>query len=140
MRQTLLVPAAVELSPEDAAALLAELPLLAEFGFAAEDFGGGTVLVREIPSDIEEGQVRETLETLAAKLRTGGADPDSARDAMLHTMACKAAIKGGWHSDPRELQVLIEKVQSGEVRCCPHGRPAAVKLTRYELEKMFKRV
>ena len=77
---------------------------------------------------------------LAGKLRSGGsADPESARDAMLHTMACKAAIKGGWHSDPRELQALVDRVRSGEVRYCPHGRPVAVKLTRYELEKMFKR-
>ena len=54
-------------------------------------------------------------------------------------MACKAAIKGGWTSDPAELRVLVDKVQSGEVRFCPHGRPVAVKLTKYELEKMFKR-
>ena len=77
---------------------------------------------------------------LSEQLRTTGtADPDSARDAMLHTMACKAAIKGGWVSDPKELQVLVEKVQSGEIRYCPHGRPVAVKLTKYEIEKMFKR-
>ena len=77
---------------------------------------------------------------LAEKLRLGGAaDPSAARDAVLHTMACKAAIKGGWVSDRAELQALVEKVQSGAVRYCPHGRPVAVKLTRYELEKMFKR-
>ncbi len=140
MRQALLAPAAIDLPPEDAAALLAELPLLAEFGFAAEDFGDGTLLVREVPSDIGEGQLRETLEMLAERLRTGGtADPAAARDAMLHTMACKSAIKGGWHSDERELLVLLEKVRLGEVRCCPHGRPVAVRLTKYELEKMFKR-
>ena len=61
------------------------------------------------------------------------------RGNLLHTMACKAAIKGGWVSDRKELEVLVEKVQSGEVRYCPHGRPVAAKLTRYELEKMFKR-
>ena len=54
-------------------------------------------------------------------------------------MACKASIKGGWTSDPAELRVLVEKVQSGEVKYCPHGRPVAVRLTKYELEKMFKR-
>ena len=54
-------------------------------------------------------------------------------------MACKAAIKGGWTSDPLELLALVLKVQSGAVRYCPHGRPVAVKLTKYELEKMFKR-
>ena len=54
-------------------------------------------------------------------------------------MACKAAIKGGWKSDLSELRVLVDKVQSGEVQFCPHGRPVKVKLTKYELEKMFKR-
>ena len=62
-----------------------------------------------------------------------------ARDALLHTMACKAAIKGGWKSDLSELRVLVDKVQSGEVQFCPHGRPVKAKLTKYELEKMFKR-
>ena len=65
--------------------------------------------------------------------------PAAARDALLHTMACKAAIKGGWKSDLSELRVLVDKVQSGEVQFCPHGRPVKAKLTKYELEKMFKR-
>ena len=80
-----------------------------------------------------------TLEELAQKLTLGRADPEGARDELLHTMACKAAIKGGWKSDERELRVLVDKVQSGEVRFCPHGRPVKAKLTKYELEKMFKR-
>ena len=79
-----------------------------------------------------------TLEEIAGKLRTGRS-PAERRESLLHTMACKAAIKGGWKSDPEELRTLIDKVQSGEVRYCPHGRPVAVKITRYELEKLFKR-
>ena len=138
--QELLAAEAVQLSAEDSAALLEQLPLLEEFGFAAEDFGGGSLLIRAIPADIDAGQIRDTLEMLAGQLRTAGtADPSKARDAMLHTMACKAAIKGGWVSDPAELQVLVDRVASGEVRYCPHGRPVAVKLSRYELERMFKR-
>ena len=138
MRQTLLTPEAVELGREDAALLLENLPLLEEFGFACEDFGGGTVLVREIPADIAGEDVAATLEEFAEKLRTGRS-LEERREGLLHTMACKAAIKGGWKSDPAELRVLVEKVRSGEVRYCPHGRPVAVKLTRYELEKMFRR-
>ena len=140
MGQQLLAPVVLELSREQCAALLEQLPLLEQFGFQAEDFGGGSLAVRAIPSDIETGQIRETLEELADKLLTGGsADPAAARDALLHTMACKAAIKGGWHSDEAELRALLEKVQSGQIQYCPHGRPVKVKLTRYEIEKMFKR-
>ena len=140
MRQQLLSPLTVEVPPEQYAVLLENLPLLEEFGFEAEDFGSGCLVVRGIPSDLDPGRVRETLEELSGKILTGGqADPGAARDILLHTMACKAAIKGGWTSDPAELRVLIDKVQSGEVQYCPHGRPVKVKLSRYEIEKMFKR-
>ena len=48
-------------------------------------------------------------------------------------------LKPGDALGEEELRALVDKVQSGEVRFCPHGRPVAVKLTRYELEKMFRR-
>lgn len=54
-------------------------------------------------------------------------------------MACKAAIKGGWHSAPQELERVAAAVMSGQVKYCPHGRPVAITLTRKELEKQFKR-
>lgn len=138
MRQTLLQPIAAELGREDGALLLENLPLLEQFGFACEDFGDGAILVREVPADINAEDTVPMLEEFAEKLRTGRS-PAERREGLLHTMACKAAIKGGWTSDPAELRVLVAKVQSGEVRYCPHGRPVAVKLTKYELEKMFKR-
>ena len=138
MRQALLQPVAAELSREDGALLLENLELLEQFGFACEDFGDGAILVREVPADIDAGDTVSTLEELAENLRSGKSLEEK-RENLLHTMACKAAIKGGWTSDVSELMVLVEKVQSGEVRYCPHGRPVAVKLTKYELEKMFKR-
>ena len=138
MRQTLLAPIPVELSREDAAAILENLPLMEELGFACEDFGDGTVLLREVPADIDAADAAATLEEFAAKLRSGRSLAER-RDDLLHTMACKAAIKGGWESDPAELRALVDRVQSGEVKYCPHGRPVAAKITRYELEKLFKR-
>ena len=67
------------------------------------------------------------------------ADPGAARDALLHTMACKAAIKGGQKNGPAELQRVAEAVMSGQVKYCPHGRPVAIEWTRGQLEKLFRR-
>ena len=138
MRQTLLQPVAAELAREDGALLLDNLPLLETLGFSCEDFGGGTVLVRAVPADLDAGDTAATLEELAEDLRKGR-NPKERREALLHTMSCKAAIKAGMHSDPKELRVLVDRVQSGEIQYCPHGRPVKVKLSRHELEKMFKR-
>ena len=80
------------------------------------------------------------LEELAQKLlQNGSADPAAARDELLHTMACKAAIKGGWHSALQELERVARAVMSGQVKYCPHCRPVAIELSKRELEKQFKR-
>ena len=138
MRQTLLSPIAAELSREDGALLLENLPLLEQFGFACEDFGAGALLVREVPADIDAADTVPTLEEFAERLRTGRS-PDEKREALLHTMACKAAIKGGWRTSPQELEKVAGAVMRGEVKYCPHGRPVAIELTRKDLEKQFRR-
>ena len=139
MAQPLLTPVTVALEPEAYAAVLDDLSLLQEFGFVCEDFGGGTVLIREVPADILAADAAATLEELAQKLALGRADPEGARDELLHTMACKSAIKAGMTTDATELAALVEKVQSGEILYCPHGRPVKYKLSKYDIEKMFKR-
>ena len=138
MSQSLLRPIAAELTREDSALLLENLELLESLGFTCEDFGDHTLLVREVPAEIDAGDTIAILEEFAQNLRSGKTLAER-KENLYHTMACKAAIKGGWKSDPAELKVLVEKVQKGEVKYCPHGRPVAVKLTKYELEKMFKR-
>ena len=139
MAQPLLTPVTVELEAEAYAAALDNLSLLQEFGFVCEDFGGGTVLIREVPADILAADAAVTLEELVQKLALGRADPEGARDELLHTMACKSAIKAGMTTDATELAALVEKVQSGEILYCPHGRPVKYKLSKYDIEKMFKR-
>ena len=139
MSQQLLTPAAVTLTAEEYGAVLEQLDVLAGYGFLCEDFGDGAILVREIPDYIRAEDAAATLEELAQKLLLQRADPDGARDELLHTMACKSAIKAGMTTDSAELAALVRQVQSGAVRYCPHGRPVAVKLRKYEVEKMFKR-
>jgi len=140
MSQTLLSPLVVHLPPQEQQALLENLPLLEAFGFQCEDFGGA-LIVRRAPFDVDLGEIESTLLELAGKLiTTGGADPAAQRDELLHTMACKAAIKGGWKTSPQELERVVRAVVSGQVTYCPHGRPVAVELTRHQMEKQFGRI
>ena len=140
MVQELLTPVAFTPAPEERAALLDQTDLLARFGFEVEEFGGSALAVRSAPDYLDAGDIEPALCELARRLRvTGAADPDSARDELLHTMACKAAIKGGWRSGAEELEEVARLVMSGAVKYCPHGRPVAIELTRKQLEKQFKR-
>ena len=140
MSQLLLTPQVLHLAPEECGVLLEQMGLLEQFGFAVESFGGDEVLVREAPNDLSADQIEPALEGIAYKLLlTGTADPAAVRDEVLHTMACKAAIKGGWKNDRAELEVVARAVMSGQVKYCPHGRPVAIELSRQQLEKQFKR-
>ena len=139
MAQPLLTPLTVTLDSEGYAAVLENPDLLRQFAFVCEDFGDGTVLVREIPADICPEDAAATLEELAHNLALHRADPAAARDGLLHTMACKSAIKAGMDTSGAELAALVAQVQSGAVAYCPHGRPVKYRLRKYELEKMFKR-
>ena len=140
MMQTMLTPVTFAPEAEERAVLADNLPLLAEFGFEVEEFGTKDLIVRQAPFDVDEGDIVSTLTEIAVRLlSTGRADPSAARDEVLHTMACKAAIKGGWKSGPQELERVARAVMDGDIKYCPHGRPVAIELTKKDLEKQFKR-
>lgn len=141
MSQTLLEPILVRLSPEDSETLEANGETLSELGFELEPFGEGAYALRALPEDIDPGDATAAVEELCVKLRAGGADDAKAgRTELLHTVACKAAIKAGRRHDPAELDRIAKAVVSGEVRYCPHGRPVSVTLTKAELDKFFSRI
>ena len=140
MAQTLLSPALCRLPAQEQAVLLAHQELLGQFGFDVDQLGDA-LAVRQAPFDVDVGDIEATLSELAQRLlTTGDADPAAARDELLHTMACKAAIKGGWKTSDQELERVARAVMSGQVKYCPHGRPVAIELTQKELEKQFKRI
>jgi len=139
--QTLLTPISHRSSPDEIAILLDNQALLEELGFEIQEFGENTLLIRQIPMDLDSSQAVDALQTLAADLLNGRKErKDSVRDALLHTVACKAAIKAGWKSSEEELLVLAKQVLSREdLKHCPHGRPICVSLSKKQLEKQFKR-
>ncbi len=139
--QALLTPVPVRLSPEAAAELLSNQPLLDELGFEIDEFGDNTILLRQIPMDLSPDDAGDAIETLATDLLNGRREnKNNIRDELLHTVACKAAIKAGWRTDDKELLALVDKVMSTEdLKYCPHGRPICVTLSKKQLEKQFKR-
>lgn len=139
--QMLLQPVVVDLSGEEYAAVMDGMEQIQSIGFVMEPFGQHSVAVREAPAYIDAGDLSMTVSEMAQKLMDRRTPVPDRLDDLIHTVSCKAAIKGGWKTSMEELQSLCDRVLSDpEVTCCPHGRPVTVRLTKYELDKMFKRV
>ena len=139
--QTLLTPIPCQLTPSGIAVLNEHRTLLEELGFEIDEFGENTLLLRQIPMDLSADDAADAVEALASDLQAGRREgKNSVRDEILHTVACKAAIKAGWHTSEAELLALVKKVMSTpELKHCPHGRPICISLSKKQLEKQFKR-
>ena len=140
--QTLLQPISCSFDREEAAVLLEHRDLLLSLGYDLDDLGQGDLLLRQIPSDIPASDGAATLSEIADHLQKGRLDsPQRLRDGALHTIACKAAIKAGYITDPTELRRLAETVLTNpDLKYCPHGRPICTVITRKQMEKQFKRI
>ena len=140
--QMLLVPVQVNLTAAEKQAVLQNLDLLTDAGIEAEDFGGATVVVRAVPADVPVDDVEDMLVELAAKLADGGRDALREKtEWVLHSIACRAAIKAGDRTNAAEMLALAQHIMDGTVPpFCPHGRPCVLKITRKELEKQFGRL
>lgn len=141
-QQLLLVPVTVNLSADEKNSVMEHLDLIRDSGLDVEDFGGNTMLVRAVPADVEMQDAQELLCEVAAKLAKGGRDALSEKtEWVLHSIACRAAIKAGDKSKEKELLHLAQDILDGNVPpFCPHGRPVVLKLTKKELEKQFGRM
>ena len=139
--QALVEPVVCRISREEAACVLEQRELLSRCGFTVEDFGDGAVLLREIPADVDPADARESLSELAQRLLEGRrTEPGELRDELLHTIACKAAIKAGWHTAPAEREALVREVLTREdLKYCPHGRPICIRLRKGQIERQFGR-
>lgn len=139
--QTLLAPIPCRLEPASCGALMSNQVLLTQMGFEIDTLGENTIVLRSIPMDLSEADAADAIEALAADLLVGKQeDISTVRDELLHTVACKAAIKAGWHTDEKEILALVQQVMAREeLKYCPHGRPICITLSKKQLEKQFKR-
>ena len=139
--QLLLEPVSVNLSAAEKNALLAEQSLLEGAGFEVEDFGGLSVLVRSVPAELPAENTALLIEEIAARLAVGSKDTlNEKTDWLLHSIACRAAIKAGDKDPAESLLALARQILDGVVPpFCPHGRPVLIRLSQKELEKQFGR-
>ncbi|HOO25200.1 MAG TPA: DNA mismatch repair endonuclease MutL [Clostridiales bacterium] len=140
-RQILLTPLTVLLNKEEYAAVLDNLDLLAESGFDVSDFGGGTVIVRECPMELQRHEIEDVIFELAGFLLTNTNELlSSKKEWLLQSIACRAAIKAGDFTSAYERERFVTMLlKNPDVRFCPHGRPVYIEVKKSEFEKLFKR-
>lgn len=140
--QSLLAPIPISLDAKAYSAVTENAAAFEKLGFEIEDFGNMTIAVRTVPSLIKEADISGIIAEAAELLQKGSKDPDfKIKDNILHTVACKAAIKAGYRTSPQEMISLAKKVLSDrDVFYCPHGRPVAYEITKKDFEKQFKRI
>lgn len=140
--QVLLKPVTITLSKEEYSVIMENLEEFSKAGFSVEDFGFGTVIVRETPMDLDSESITEIVCELAAALASNKIDVRSSKtDWLYHSVACRSAIKAGDATTDYEMKKFIgELLKNPDIKYCPHGRPVMIKMTRNELEKSFGRI
>lgn len=141
MSQTLLTPVTVKLSDDSMELIGHNTALLDRLGFEIEPYGDDSVILRGVPADTLASDATAMIEEICEKLSQGSKVSEAdAIDGILHTVACKAAIKAGYITSDEELMKVVEEVMSGSVKYCPHGRPVSFTLTKKQLDKEFSRI
>jgi DNA mismatch repair protein MutL len=140
--QRLLIPEVVSLPPRDCAFLSSSAPILEEAGIEVEPFGGDSLVVKTVPVFLSSGEARQLITDLLADCAEveRGAPLVERREKIFTALACRGAIKANRSLAGPEVAELCRELDAlPHAATCPHGRPLAVSISRFELEKMFKR-
>ena len=139
--QALLEPVTVLLSAGEYDAVTNNTEAFSRLGFEIDDFGSSTVLVRAYPQYLKIEDIKPTVEEMAGYLLDNKKLIESEKmDWVYHSVACRAAIKGGNQNSKYELISLIKELEEANVHYCPHGRPITMVIKKRELEKSFGRI
>ncbi len=140
--QILLIPITVDFSPTEFDVCVSNKDFFESLGFEMDIFGDRSVIIRQIPYSEEEHIIKDAVSDIVSLLMKNSIDVEkNLVEEALHTMACKRAIKANHELSLKEMEVLVEKVLSlKDINTCPHGRPIMIKMSKYSLEKQFKRI
>ncbi|NJD03918.1 MAG: DNA mismatch repair endonuclease MutL [Ruminiclostridium sp.] len=139
--QTLITGQVIELTRREIELLNMEKAVFLNLGFDYEPFGNNSVILRTAPLSENSNSREIFLELLDYILSSGRTERDFSSDEALYRIACKAAVKANKKLDGLEINSLLKRLSVLEnPYTCPHGRPSAIKISKMELEKMFKRI
>lgn len=139
----LLIPITIELSSSEFLKIKENMGVLESLGFKIEEFGVNTFIVKEHPTWLRVGLETESTRKIFDIIIEGKHlfDRVKFQDHIAATMACKMSVKGNEAITLEQAEELLgDLVLCDNPYNCPHGRPTIIKFTKYELERMFKRV
>lgn len=140
--QTLNPPIVVTLSAKEEATYLSCKDVFAGLGFEIEDFGGREYALRGVPVDLYGQEEKTLFLSVLDEMSEGPLHKDlTVVEEKLATMACKSAVKGNHSFSFAEMEALIDELLTlDNPYNCPHGRPTIISMSKYEIEKKFKRI
>ncbi len=142
LSQNLAPAIVVSLSPQDELVYEEHKDTIEEFGFEIDSFGGNELMIRAIPLDLYGAEPKELFLAILEELaQVHSANRIEIIEDRIATMACKAAVKGNNSMRFEEVSALLDQLLTLENPYqCPHGRPTMFSMTKYEIEKKFKRI
>ena len=138
----LLIPITIELTGSDYLKLKERINILTDMGVNIEEFGLNTIIIKSHPTWLLEGYEKDSIERLIdLTVNEYNIDRVKFNDNIAKTLACKMSVKGNTRLTIDEMESLLnDLVLCDNPYNCPHGRPTIITFTKYELEKMFKRI
>ncbi len=141
-QQQLNPPIVITVTGAERQMLLDALEYFEELGFEVEEFGGNEYAIRAIPMELYLNDPKDMfLDTLNELMETGLTGTPEIIRQRIATMACKASVKGNMKISLTELDALLDELLTLENPYhCPHGRPTIFSMSKYDIEKKFKRI
>lgn len=142
LSQNLIPPCIVSLQPSEMEIYLSNQEVFRNLSFEIDEFGGSELAIRAVPLDFYGYQIHDIFYAIIEELSTvNNANSITIIEERIATMACKAAVKGNTAMTKEEAEELITKLMTlDQPYHCPHGRPTMVAMSKYEIEKKFKRI
>ena len=140
LSQQLMPPYILEVTHEEFIIISDNLDEFLAVGFELEPFGGNTFIIRAVPAVVREANIRELFNDLLDHIDKSNKNIILQQDDIIK-ISCKKAVKANDKLSQNEIRKLLKDMEQERIPLtCPHGRPIMISISRYELEKRFKRV